>query len=131
MTETKRSIIIIDDDKFLLDMYSKKFSDEGYCVESCSFVHDAVAILEGGAKIDAIVFDLVMPQEDGFDLLRSLKEKDLGKDAVKVVLTNQGAEEEEEKTRKLGADAYIIKATMIPSEVFNTINTLVLHGKKA
>ena len=124
------SILILDDDQFLLDMYVKKFTDEGYTVRSCMAVHEAIQILEHGFATDAVVFDLTMPQESGYDLLKQLKEKGLAKEAVKVVLTNLSSEEEEAKTKSLGADAYIVKATMIPSEVFNTIDGLI-HERKA
>lgn len=131
-TETSHSysIILADDDHFLLDMYTKKFSDEGYIVESCLAVHEVISTLEGGFNADAVVFDLVMPQEDGFDLLRIIREKGLGKEAVLIALTNQSAEEEQTKTEELGADAFIVKATMIPSEVFKKVDSLISERKK-
>lgn len=125
------AIVLVDDDHFLLSMYAKKFSDEGYVVESCLSVADAVVCLEKGFAADAVVFDLIMPQEDGFDLLRALKEKKLAEHAVLIALSNQSAEEEQERTEELGADAYIVKATMVPSEVFNTVHELITHRKKA
>lgn len=128
-TPSRHSILLVDDDRFLLDMYAKKFSDEGYDVNACMSVQDAVSALEGGFNAAVIVFDLVMPQQDGFELLRLLNEKKLGEKAVKVVLTNQSAEEEQAKVEALGADAYIVKATMIPTEVFNRIKEL-LNGEK-
>ncbi|HET8581472.1 MAG TPA: response regulator [Candidatus Paceibacterota bacterium] len=132
MTESEPySVLLLDDDQFLLDMYAKKFSDEGYEVQSCQSVPEAVQILEKGFPADAIVFDLTMPQDDGFALLQLLREKQLSPAAVKVVLTNQSSEEEEAKTKALGADAYIVKATMIPSEVFATINGMVASRRGA
>lgn len=131
MAEKNHSIVLIDDDHFLLDMYTKKFSDEGYSVSANTSVSDAIAELRGGFSAEAIVFDLVMPEMDGYALLKTLREEGLGKDAKKIVLTNQGAEEEEKKTKEAGADAYIIKATMVPSEVFNTIDTLISGERKA
>jgi len=131
-TETPHnySIILADDDRFLLDMYTKKFSDEGYTVESCLAVHEVISAIEGGFKADAVIFDLVMPQEDGFDLLRTVREKGWEKDMVLIALTNQSAEEEQAKTEELGADAFIVKATMIPSEVFKKVDELITEKRK-
>lgn len=131
-TETSHSynIILADDDRFLLDMYTKKFCDEGYTVEACLAVHEVISTLEGGFSADAVVFDLVMPQEDGFDLLRIIREKNLVREAVLIALTNQSAEEEQAKTEEMGADAFIVKATMIPSEVFKRVDSLISERKK-
>ena len=132
-TETPHnySVILLDDDRFLLDMYTKKFGDEGYIVQSCLAVHEVIAAIEGGFKPDAVIFDLIMPQEDGFDLLRTFNEKGWSKDMVLIALTNQSAEEEQAKTEEMGADAYIVKATMIPSEVFAKVDSLITDRKKA
>jgi len=129
--QKKRTILLVDDDRFLLDMYAKKFSDEGYDVNACVSVEDAVGVLEGGLVADAIVFDLLMQQQDGFEFLRILIEKKLGGAAKKVALTNQSADEEQSKVEALGADAYIVKATMVPTEVFNMIQDLIDGHKSA
>lgn len=125
------SVMLVDDDRFLLDMYAKKFSDEGYGVYACPSVSDALKQLAGGLMPSAIVFDLVMPQQDGFEFLQQLREQKLGEKAVKIALTNQSAEEEQSKIEALGADAYIVKATMVPSEVFNMIRTLIEEGNRS
>jgi CheY-like chemotaxis protein len=131
MTDEQYTIMLVDDDRFLLDMYAKKFSDEGYRVEACRSVSEALAALGRGEEPAAIVFDILMPEETGYDLLTQLKEKKLAGNALKVALTNQGADEEKERIKKLGADEYIVKASMIPSEVFNTVNSLITKQPKA
>ncbi|MBP9669252.1 MAG: response regulator [Candidatus Pacebacteria bacterium] len=132
MTEKKNyHIILLDDDRFLLDMYSLKFTQEGYTVQSCLAVQEVVDALKGGFPADAVVFDLVMPVKDGFDLLRAIHDEGLAKNAVLVALTNQGADEERRKTEELGAHEYIVKATTIPSEVVNTITTAIQRHLRA
>lgn len=130
-TTTKHSIVLLDDDRFLLDMYAIKFTQAGYKVLSCLSVDEVLGALRGGLTPDAIVFDLTMPGKDGFDLLRALQEEKLGKGATLVALTNQSADEERAKTEALGAHEYIIKATTIPSEVVNTITTVLSAHRKA
>ncbi len=122
---TAYNIILLDDDRFLLDMYSLKFSQEGHTVQSCLSVDEVLNTLKGGFATDAVVFDLVMPNKDGFDLLRTLHDEKLAPKALLVALTNQGADEERKKTEELGAHEYIVKATTIPSEVVNTITKAI------
>lgn len=117
MTDADKSILLVDDDKFLLDMYSMKFTQAGWHVQACLSVKDALEALHGGLSPDAIAFDLVMPELDGFAFLQKMREESLAKGAKLIALTNQSDESEQKKAMELGADRYIIKASMIPSEV--------------
>lgn len=123
--KASHKIILIDDDKFLLDMYSLKFSQDGHEVKSCFSVDEAISELKDGFDADAVVFDLVMPNKDGFDLLRALKENKLAPHAKLIALTNQSSPEEQKKAEGLGAHEYIIKATLVPSEVVVAICKII------
>ena len=114
-------IMLVDDDRFLLDMYAKKFTDEGHEVQTCPSVQEAIQALEGGYEADAIVLDLVMPKAGGYDLLEAVRDRKLAPNAAIVVLTNQSVDEEGAKVESLGAHEYIVKASTIPSEVYDTI----------
>jgi len=118
----KGTILLTDDDKFLLDMYGMKFSQNGYTVETCLSANEALTSLRGGFKPDVILFDLTMPELDGFALLKALSDEHLAEGALKIVLTNQSDESEKTKATELGATKYIVKASMIPSEVVNMVS---------
>lgn len=124
-------VLLIDDDRFLLDMYSMKFSGQGHVVQACLSVHEAIGVLENGFEPDVIVFDLVMPKDDGFDLLQMLNEKKLAPHAVRVALTNQGADEERKKVEELGGHEYIVKASTVPSEVVQKIVEIIRAHQKS
>ena len=132
MSEAKKvcSVMLVDDDKFLLDMYAMKFSQEGHSIKPCFSVDEAVSELSSGFQPDAIVFDLVMPGKDGFDLLRAIKDGKLAPHAHLIALTNQSSPQERKKAEELGAQEYIIKATLIPSEVVKAV-CQVIDGKQA
>jgi len=63
-----------------------------------------------------------MPELDGFAFLKMLSDEHLADGVLKIVLTNQSDESERAKAAELGASKYIVKASMIPSEVVNTVN---------
>ena len=123
MTDTneKLSVLLVDDDKFLLDMYSVKFTAEGCNVHACLSAEDALQVLRGGFKPDAIVFDIIMPEHDGFYFVQSLIAENLRGGASLIGLTNESEDSAETKATKLGADRVIVKATMIPSEVVGAV----------
>lgn len=121
MTDTAYRILLLDDDHFLLDMYSLKFSQVGHTVQSCLSVDEVLTALRDGFNPDAIMFDLILPGKDGFDLLRTIREERLASNTLLIALTNQSAEEERKRTEELGAHEYIVKANTVPSEVVNMV----------
>jgi CheY-like chemotaxis protein len=115
--ETGKSVLLVDDDKFLLDMYSLKFSQEGFNVISCFSVAEALTALRGNAKPDVILFDITMPGQDGFEFLKTVRDEKLGGGARLIALTNQSNDADRKHAEELGAQKYVVKASMIPSEV--------------
>ncbi|MDP3965739.1 MAG: response regulator [bacterium] len=128
-TAPKTGVLLVDDDKFLLDMYVMKFTAKGYDVHACLSVSDALKTLRGGFKPDAIVFDVIMPEHDGFYFLTTIAAENLRGGAAIIGLTNESGDDAKAKITELGADKTIVKATMIPSEVVNTVEEEIAKRK--
>lgn len=123
-------ILLVDDDKFLLDMYSIKFNEKGYKVEAALGSEEALKKLADKYEPDAILLDVIMPGMDGFTLLEKIKKENLAPQAAVVILTNQGQDSDLQKARTLGADGYIVKASSIPSEVVEKASTIIKEKQK-
>ncbi len=126
--DKKITIMLVDDDRFLLDMYSIKFKSSGFDIETISGSADALTKLRAGAKPDVILLDIIMPNMDGLELLKTIRDEKLAETSVVIMLTNQP--DEMEKAQALGADGYIVKAVNIPSEVVNKVIE-IYKSKKA
>lgn len=115
------SILIVDDDKFLLDMYHKKFERLG--IEAAISVGPAEALekLREGSKPDILVLDIIMPGMDGLELLETIRKEHLSDSSLVVMLTNENEADKIERAKALGAVGYIVKSTSIPSEVADQI----------
>jgi len=118
-------ILLVDDDKFLLDMYSTKFNEKGFEVTAVFGGTEALSKLEEGLEPEIILTDVVMPVMDGFEFLAELKKKKLVPHASIIVLSNLGQKEDFDKGAELGADGYIVKATSTPTEVVNKVLQIV------
>src|SRR3989344_5967163 len=98
MTDTtKGNVLFVDDDKFLADMYGMKFTSAGYTVQSCLSAVEALTALKSGFAPDAVVFDLMMPERDGFSFLDELLQEHLASGAALIALTNQSDPAEKAK----------------------------------
>lgn len=118
--------MIIDDDKFLLDMYAIKFKGVGFDVYLCSSGHEALEKITEGFLPDVILLDVVMPEMNGIEVLEHIRKEPKIKDSIVVILSNQERSEEVDQIKKLGVDGYIIKARTIPSEVLDTVSKILL-----
>ncbi len=128
--EPKRNILIVDDDKFLLNMYSMKFGKNGFEVKIAPSGQDAIDILKNGFKADVILMDLIMPVMDGFTLYENIKNEQLAPGAVAIMLTNQGLSSDINRAKELGLHGYIVKATTIPSEVVEEVLNICKKNNK-
>lgn len=125
MNTSQKSILIVDDDKFLVTLYQKKFGAEGWGVEAALSASDALQKLRDGYAPAAVLFDLVMPGVDGAQFLTALHKEKLAPHAALVALTNQSDADSMEKIKALGVAGYIVKASSIPSEVVEMLGNMV------
>lgn len=126
----KFKIMIVDDDKFILNMYTMKFTREGMDVMSVPRPTEALEKLRAGMAPDILLLDVIMPEMDGIELLAKIREENLAKDSVIIVLSNQGQPSDIDKAKAFGVNGYIVKATTIPSEVLRQITEIAIENGK-
>ena len=120
------TILLVDDDAFLVGMYSHKFTQAGHTIHVAQSVKDAVTKLKDPTfSPDAIILDLVMPHMDGFSLLEHIHNNNLAPGVALIVLSNQNEQEDIERARALGAVGHIIKANAVPSEVLTSVERII------
>jgi CheY-like chemotaxis protein len=127
--ETKKKILIVDDDSFLLDMYSLKFSQSGYEVATALGAEIALKKIQEGFDPDVMLLDIMMPGMDGFELLEKMKAENIAQSSVRIVLSNRGQQSDITRGESLGASGYIVKASSTPSEVITKVSEII--SKKA
>ena len=130
MEKMNKKILIVDDDNFLLDMYSLKFTERGFGVDSSLGSVDLIQKLRGGATPDILLLDIVMPTMDGFEVLEAIKKENLAKGAIKIILSNRGQKEDIDRGISLGAKGYIVKATATPTEVVDKVIEIIGSSQK-
>ena len=126
--KTPLKILLIDDDRFLLDMYLLKFKKSGLDTDTSAASLDALQKLRDGKIYDILLVDIIMPGMDGLEFLKTIRDEKLLPEAVVIMLTNQGSDLE--KAKSMNVDGYIIKATTIPSEVVEQVLAIYKQRKR-
>ncbi len=116
MPDIKKKILLVEDDKFLSEMYSTKLTESGFDIET-AFDGEEGLRKANEFQPDLILLDIVLPKKDGFEVLKELKAKKELSNILVIALTNLGQKEEVQKGFDLGANDYIIKAHFTPTEV--------------
>jgi len=129
-SKTEKTILIVDDDAFLLSMYEIKFKKAGFNVVMSGSANDALKKLQGGLTPDVITLDMVMPDMDGLQFLAEIRKAHLAPEATMIVLSNQSQSSDIEKAKEYKIDGYIVKATTIPSEVVLEVEKIMKEKKK-
>jgi len=120
----KRKVLIIEDDIALYNMYSTELSLKGYEVLNVS---DGSKAFEEAKKEkpDLVLLDVMLPQKNGLAILEELKSNEDTRDIRVVMLTNYGTDENISKAVELGAEDYIMKYNIVPSELSSKVNAIL------
>lgn len=122
-----KTILIVEDEKNILEMYSFKFEEAGFKVLKA--LDGEVGLnLALTAKPDLILLDIILPKIDGFAVLAEIRANKNTKNTLVIMLTNLGQDEDKEKGVKYGAMDYIVKANCTPTDVVKKVSA-ILRGK--
>lgn len=99
-------ILVVEDEKDLNRLISKRLTKEGYAVDSCYDGEDALHYIEMG-EFDAIILDIMLPKLSGFEVLNRMRAE---KNQTPVLfLTARDSIDDRVKGLDLGADDYLVK----------------------
>ncbi len=124
-TEAVRRILIVDDDPGMLAMHASVVSGQSpdYEVVTATDGHEALEMIQR-LRPDLVLLDLMMPKLDGFGVLESMRDTDIGREIPVVVLTGKSLSDEDMQRLNHGM------ASVLAKGIFSADETLA-HIKAA
>lgn len=119
---SKRTVLIVDDDAVLRKMYTTKLEASGFAVTQAENGLKGSELFES-QKFDVILVDIMMPQMTGLEMLEKLRESPNIKDTLIFVFSNLTEKEQQEKATSLGIKEFLIKADLTPSALVSKITS--------
>ncbi len=119
-----KSILLIEDDPFIADIYLTKLREFDFTVEVVNDGGKALKKIKT-QKPHLILLDIVLPNINGWDILKKIKKDDQLKDIKIMILSNLDQKLEIEKGLGFGIDKYLVKAYYTPSEVVQEIKKIL------
>ena len=119
-----RKILIVEDDKFLRELITRKLVNEGYQPIEATNGEEGVRTAKS-EKPDLILLDLILPGIDGFEALARIRKDQETANLPVIILSNLGQKEDIERGLKLGATDYLIKAHFSLGEIIEKIASIL------
>ncbi|HMS92977.1 MAG TPA: response regulator [Candidatus Saccharibacteria bacterium] len=122
---TAKSILIIEDDRFIGEMYVRSLRKAGYDVDWMVDGNDGL-VAARNKPYDAMLLDVMLPERRGSDILHALRGngEDLIPDTKVIVLTNFEQDDESRTAMQQNADAYLIKAEITPRKLLSILDDI-------
>ena len=104
----EKRILVVDDDEMVLIALNELLSAEDYVVHTVFSAKEALERLDQGVY-DLLLLDIIMPEMDGFELCRRIRERKNYEDKPIVLLTAKSREEDRVKGMEAGANLFLSK----------------------
>jgi DNA-binding response OmpR family regulator len=120
-----KSVLVIEDDRFIGEMYVRSLRREGYEVD---WQIDGIDGLRAAKakSYDLLLLDIMLPEKRGSEILNELRGggQDLIPNTRVIVLTNFEQDDESRLAMEHNVDAYLIKADITPRKLLDTISVI-------
>jgi DNA-binding response OmpR family regulator len=125
----KKRILIVDDEKDIREMLAKKLQEEGYLVTMAA---DSAQALEECTyrPPDVMILDIILPDKDGYALIKELSEKNLLGNTAVIFVTGQDLtfRSLEERVSQLGAFDFLMKPCSMQDLLVKVTNACAQKG---
>ncbi|HEX9503985.1 MAG TPA: response regulator [Patescibacteria group bacterium] len=122
MADTKKSVLIVEDDFVLADVMANKLKLNGFDATHVSDGQQAVDVLDK-KNFSIVLLDLQLPWFDGFQVLEDLKNKNF-KTPI-IITSNLAGMEDINRAKFLGAADYLVKTSVTPELIVKEIQKFI------
>lgn len=111
-----KTILLIEDEDFIRNLYKRQFEKAGFVMDAYANGKDGLsAALKN--KYDLLLLDILLPDINGLEILKQIKQNESAKNMPVVLLTNLGQDPIIKEGFNLGAEGYFIKASFTPDQI--------------
>jgi DNA-binding response OmpR family regulator len=121
MDNSKKRILVVEDEQYLRDLYVEILAREGYQVDQAADGEEGFNAMHKGGY-DLVLLDIMLPKMDGFQILEKLQtDSPVKPNKVIIVLTNLSKDSNIARGVALGARGYMIKADYTPDQLIKEV----------
>ena len=119
-----KTILLVEDDPFIVDIYANQLKKEGYRVDVAMDGQAALNKIRS-QKPDLLVLDIGLPKMDGWEVLRLVRSDAKTENVKTIVISNNSPKDYEDHIAKLKVIKYFLKVEATPEEIIKTVNEIL------
>ena len=123
-SKTRTRIVLIEDDEILGSLYDEALNIMGFSVGIAKTGQDGLRIIEENDP-SLVILDIVMPDGDGFFVLKKLKSNPKTKNIPVIMHTNLFNESDKTEALRLGANEYVVKTEVTPKQLAEIVKKYI------
>jgi DNA-binding response OmpR family regulator len=104
----RRSVLIIDNDREIVDLLSFYFEEQGFVVDTAVDGHTGVALAQL-RKPDVVICDIIMDRMHGFEVIQKLRARPELAGLLLIMVSAKTYKPDMDRARALGADHFVVK----------------------
>ena len=104
----RRSVLIIDNDREIVDLLSFFFEEHGFVVDSAVDGHTGVALAQL-RRPDVVICDIIMDRMHGFEVIQKLRARPELADTLVIMVSAKAYKPDIDRAKALGADHFVVK----------------------
>lgn len=120
----KKKVLLVEDEADIRELYAEYMRDNGYIV---------IEAVDGGTALqksltedwDIMLLDIMLPGQDGLQVLKMLKSNERLRDKPVIALTNLNIESVINEVFELGADGFLVKSEITPNKIVSEIESVL------
>ena len=124
MSQNKKTILWVEDDKLIASILGKKFAATDFNLVHANSGTEALELLKTTTP-DIFILDLMLPGIDGFEVLQKIRMEKQYASTPAIVLSNLSKQGDFEKAKKLGATKFMVKASSPLDQIVAEVTTLL------
>ena len=118
-----KTILMIEDDRFIGEMYVRSLRQAGYDVEWAIDGRDGL-VMAANKAYDLVLLDIMLPELRGQEILHEIKKNPVAKHSHVAVMTNFDQDEETRQEIERDVDAYFVKAEITPRRLLEIVQQI-------
>ena len=129
MDNTGKKILLIEDDDLIRELYADQLKMAGLQVFGYASGKTGLEAFKE-QKYDLVLLDIMLPDTNGLEILRQMKQDSDLKSIPVVLLTNLGQDSIIKEGFKLGADGYLVKLAYNPEQIVKEVQSILADQEK-
>lgn len=124
MNDTKKTIVLADDESYIAIAYRDGLERAGFAVTVANNGQDALGAITH-IKPDIVLLDLIMPKMNGFEVLKAVKADPTLSNIPILVLSNLSQVTDEAEVLRLGATDFLIKSDYSLKQIIEKVKSVL------